>query len=72
MQRLSNGTLRFFNRYGIEVRAVPKVAKMGPLDSAESPALVPYRSQWDGSRPDYPMIMDTLLQSDGLLVPEAS
>lgn len=71
MQRLSDGSLRFFNRTGIEVRSVPTLGNDGVADSAESPTLDPYRCDWDGSSPDYPLIVDTLLQSDGLLATAA-
>ncbi|HEX6394262.1 MAG TPA: DUF222 domain-containing protein [Acidimicrobiales bacterium] len=72
MERLSDGSLRFFNRNGVEVPAVPAPLPTAVRDSAESWSVTPYSCQWDGGRPDYPMIVDTLLQSDGLLAATAS
>ena len=72
MERLTDGAFRFFNQHGVEVPAVPAHVSAAVLDSAEAPAVQPYQSEWDGSRPDYPMIVDTLLQSDGLMAAAAS
>ncbi len=72
MRRLSDGGFRYFNRYGVEVRPVQTLGNCVTGDSAESRTLDPYRCDWDGQRPDYPLIVDTLLQSDGLLIRAAS
>ena len=47
------------------------VESAGHVAVAAPPSVHPYESGWDGTRGDLPWIVESLLQADGMLSPQA-
>lgn len=71
------GRLGFYHRAGYRIPDVPRTAVIplradGVGEDGVGQSVGPYRDGWDGTRVDLPLIVDGLLDDDGLLVPNDS